>query len=257
MLPKVTIIMTSYNKPDFVAKAIHSVVSQTYQDFELLIMDDNSSGDTLAAIEPFLDDARIQLFRSDIQTIAERVDKTRYAVLINQALERAKGKFISYITDDNVYKPCRIAKMVRYLEQHPEVNIVYSGSVTKSLNERGEVTNQVVRKAKQINWIAPCAIDHCSFMHRASVLPIIKDQFGSYWDEDPQFYRLGDARFFWRLNHHWPFYPINETLDENYITPVSIHYQIFAEKQSEFAAKLPEQRTCKELREQLRALGRK
>lgn len=77
---------------------------------------------------------------------------------------------------------------------------------------------------------APCTIDHCSIMHRASVLPILEKRWNSYWDEDPQFYRIGDARFFWRLNHYWDFYPLDEILDINYITPHSIHAQLFAEE---------------------------
>ena len=94
-------------------------------------------------------------------------------------------------------------------------------------------------------------------MHRRSILPIIKETFHSFWDEDPHFYRLGDARFFWRINHFWPFYPIEENLDFNYITPKSIHAQLFDNAPNEFAKMLPEQRTCKELREFIRTLRRR
>ncbi|MEH6930632.1 glycosyltransferase family 2 protein, partial [Priestia megaterium] len=69
-MPKVSIIMTSYNKPDFVPSAIRSVLSQTYRDFELLIMDDNSDVETLEKIKPFLEDKRIKFFKSDIESIS-------------------------------------------------------------------------------------------------------------------------------------------------------------------------------------------
>ncbi|MCJ7841381.1 glycosyltransferase [Lederbergia sp. NSJ-179] len=251
-MPKVSVIMTSYNKPDYVQKAISAVLNQTEKDFELLLMDDNSDDTTQKMITPFLQDKRIHFFRSDIQSTQERVEKTRYAVLINQALEKSKGKYITYATDDNLYKPNRLQEMVRYLDQNPHVQIVYSGSKTIYLDKNGETTKEIVRPAKSITWNAPCTLDHCAIMHRASILPIIKRQWGSYWDEDPQFYRIGDARFFWRLNHFWPFYPIHQVLDENYITSSSIHYQLFTEKDNEFARLLPEQRNCKELREDLR-----
>ena len=87
-----------------------------------------------------------------------------------------------------------------------------------------------LRDLQKITNNAPCTIDHCSIMHRASVLPILEKRWNSYWDEDPQFYRIGDARFFWRLNHYWDFYPLDEILDINYITPHSIHAQLFAEE---------------------------
>lgn len=256
-MPKVSIIMTSYNKPDFVPSAIRSVLSQTYRDFELLIMDDNSDVETLEKIKPFLEDKRIKFFKSDIESISERVERTRYAALINLALEKANGEYITYLTDDNLYKPVRLEKMVKFLDQHLETKIVYSASTTSYLNEKREVTKKITRPTRGVTWIAPCAIDHCSIMHRASILQTIKDKFGSYWDEDPQFYRIGDARFFWRLNHYWPFYPINEVLDNNFITQYSIHHQMFAKEKNDFVKMLPEQRTCKELREELRAMERK
>ncbi|QCJ40986.1 glycosyltransferase family 2 protein [Bacillus sp. S3] len=255
-MPKVSIILTSFNKQEYVAKSIRAILDQSYDDFELFIMDDNSNEATLREIQPFLKDTRVKFFKSDIKTIDERVAKTRYAVLINQALDLAQGEYITYATDDNVFHKKKIKKMVDYLDRHPKVMVVYSASETIYLNDKGESTHSVIRPAKSLSWLASCVIDHCSIMHRRDVLPVITKTFGANWDEDPQFYRIGDARFFWKLNHYWPFYPLNEVLDFNYITPKSIHTQIFHEKPSEFAQKLPPQRTCKELRESLRALKR-
>jgi glycosyltransferase involved in cell wall biosynthesis len=257
MVPKVSIILTSFNKHEYIANSIQAILEQTYRDIELLIMDDNSNEETQKAIQPLLRDERVKFFKSDIETIDERVAKTRYAVLINQALEIAAGDYITYATDDNVYHKQKVAKMVDYLEKHPNVMVVYSASQTDYLNENGDITNSVVRPAKSIQWLAPCALDHCSIMHRKSILPKLGETFGSNWDEDPEFYRIGDARFFWKINHFWPFHPLNETLDFNYITPKSIHAQIFNDVPSEFARKLPPQRTCKELRDSLRALRRR
>lgn len=252
LVPKISVIMTSYNKPDYIGRAISAILGQTEKDFELLLMDDNSDEPTQDVIAPLLQDNRIRFYKSDIQHVQERVEKTRYAVLINEALERAKGKYITYATDDNVYQPNRLKKMAQYLDRHPHVQIVYSGSKTVYLELNGHKTKEITRPATSITWTAPCALDHCAIMHRASILPIIKKKWGSYWDEDPQFYRIGDARFFWRLNQDWPFYPINEVLDENFITSSSIHYKLFSEEQDEFARLLPKQRNCKELREDLR-----
>jgi glycosyltransferase involved in cell wall biosynthesis len=256
-LPKVSVILTSFNKQEYIARSIQAILDQTYQDFELFIMDDNSNAETLAVIEPFLSDKRVKFFKSDIHTMEERVEKTRYAVLINQALELAEGEYITYATDDNVYNKRRIEKMVGYLDQQPKVMVVYSASQTRYVNEMGEITHSIVRPAKTVSWLASCMTDHCSVMHRMSILPQLQKAFGSNWDEDPQFYRVGDARFFWRINHFWPFYPLNEILDENYITPKSIHAQLFNDSPNQFSKLLPPQRTCKELRESLRAMRRR
>lgn len=253
-LPKVTVILTSFNKQEYVAKTIKSILKQTIKDFELFIMDDNSNKETRQVIEPFLQDERVRFFRSDIQTMEERVEKTRYAVLINQALELAKGEYITYATDDNIFHKKKIEKMVGYLDKQPEAMVVYAASKTMHLNEAGETIKSVDRPAKNVSWLASCMTDHCSIMHRMSILPKIKDTFGSHWDEDPQFYRIGDARFFWRINHFWPFHPLNEILDYNFITPKSIHTQLFTDSPNDFSEMMPEQRTCKELRDSIRAL---
>lgn len=251
-----SVIMTSYNKSDYVARSIKSILSQTFTDFELFIMDDNSNEATLAEIRPFLTDDRVRFYQSDVSGVKERTEKTRYAALINQAIEMAEGEYVTYATDDNTYVPERLEKMVKELDEDPEKAVVYSSSKTYHLNQRKETVKETARPAERIVWNAPCAIDHCSVMYRFSVLEQVKSAFGSYWDESPAFYRIGDARFFWRVNHFYPFYPISEELDINYITDQSIHYQLFAAEKNEFVNSLPQQTTCRELRESLKKLGK-
>lgn len=251
-MPKVTIIMTSYNKAGYIAKSIESILNQTLTDFEFYLMDDNSDEETQKVIEPYLKDKRIKFFKSDIKTWEQRVEKVRYAALINQALHTAQGEYISYATDDNCYRAARLEQMVDYMEQQPEVMVAYSASLVNYLNEHQEITRTQLRPAKKIVSVAPCVIDHCSIMHRSSILPVIKEKFGSCWDENPEFYRIGDGRFFWRLNQFWEFYPVDEVLDDNYITELSFHYQLQHQEKSPLMQLLPPQRTCKELRESLR-----
>lgn len=248
--------MTSYNKYDYVGKSIESILNQTFEDFELILMDDNSDDRTQKVIESYLQDDRIKYYRSDVTTIEERTRITRYAHLINKGIEMASGEYITYITDDNVHKPTRLEKMVNYLDQHPDANICYSASKVFFLDHDGGVIKEMTRAAKIVQWLAPCIIDHCSVMHRADILKIIKKYFSSYWDEDPHYYLRGDARFFWRLNHFWPFYPIDEVLDVNYITKKSLHTSVLEDKESSFATLLPQQKTCKGLRDHLKKLGR-
>lgn len=243
--------MTSYNKPDYVAKSVRAVLEQTMGDFELLLMDDNSGRETQDAIAPYLRDGRVRFYCSKVKTLHERTRKTRYAVLINQAIVLSKGRYITYLTDDNIWHPDRLTRMSHFLDVHDFVNIVYSSSVTRHVNKQGKIFRTVERPAKEVTWCAPCMVDHCSVMHRRSILPAVYRRFGSFWDEDPQYYRLGDARFFWRLNHDWPFYPLSEVLDFNYITVQSLHHQLFDMKRNAFIRKLPPQKTCKELRDSL------
>lgn len=248
---KVSVIMTSYNKPHFVGKVLKAVLNQTLDDFELILMDDNSDRETQEVIEPFLSDPRVRFYRSNVKSLEERAQKTRYAVLINRAIRLSRGEYITYLTDDNIYHPCRLERMAHYLDTRPDVQVVYSASITRYVDERGTILQTIERPATTVTRMAPCFVDHCSVMHRRSILPIVYRRYASFWDEDPQFYRLGDARFFWRLNQIWPFHPLPEVLDYNYITTASLHQQMFREDKSALIRKLPPQRTCKELRESL------
>ncbi|RYD03472.1 hypothetical protein N752_20035 [Desulforamulus aquiferis] len=109
-MSKVSVIMTSYNKPQYIGKAIEGILKQTFTDFELLLMDDNSNDETQQVIEGFLTDERIKYFRSDITSDSERAEKIRYAALINKALGMISGQYISYATDDNIFRPQRLEK---------------------------------------------------------------------------------------------------------------------------------------------------
>ncbi len=221
----------------------------------MFLIDDNSDEETQKIIETYLGDKRIRYYRSEIDSISERAEKIRYAALINEALKKIQGEYVSYATDDNVYRPHRLEKMVDYLDRHPEVNIVYSSSKIIDVDSGIDESQQdKYRKAQSVTWLAPCRIDHCSIMHRAGILPVIYEKWGSYWDEDPQYYFIGDARFFWRLNHFWPFYPIQEVLDDNYMTEISLHKLRTAKEKDLLIQRLPSQKYCRDLIESLRSL---
>lgn len=122
---KVSVILTSYNKPDFIERVLKSVVEQTYQHWELLIMDDGSEQETIQKMRPYLVDKRIQLYSHQIHP-ANRLKTVRYATLINEALTRITGELVCYVTDDTVYRKDRLEKMVEVFQSKPHIDIVYS-----------------------------------------------------------------------------------------------------------------------------------
>lgn len=75
-MPKITVIMTSYNKPTFVEKSILSVLNQTFQDFELFIMDDDSNELTQKVIQPFINKKNVHFYKSNVAHISERTKKS-------------------------------------------------------------------------------------------------------------------------------------------------------------------------------------
>lgn len=218
--PIVTIILTSYNKPFLIAEVIESVLAQTVHEWELLIMDDNSDIQTVTNIQKYLNDSRISYFNSNIKD-EYRILTVRYATLINLALEKAQGEYITYLTDDTIYVEKRLEIMLNHFKACPFKKIVYSSQLVKKVNINNSVVHQFERKADRILDNASFNVDHCSVMHHKDLLINVKGKYGDFWDDDPEHWNHGDAMFWGRLSEFEKFFPINEILDVTFKTPYS------------------------------------
>jgi spore maturation protein CgeD len=220
MAPIVSVILTSYNKPRTIGQAIESVLTQTMGNWEFFIMDDNSNEETVGIIKRYLNDPRIYYLNSNIQD-SERYKKTRYATLINGALPKTKGKYITYLTDDNIFLPERFKVMVDVLNRNRQIEIVYSQQLVRFLDENGKEQYETIRKTNGILNKPVGLVDHCSIMHTREIADKIFRKYGSYWDDDPVYWFNGDAAFWHRLTKFKPFYPIPKTLDMTFKGPES------------------------------------
>lgn len=217
---KVTVILTSYNKPTTVGTAIESVLNQTLKDWELYIMDDASNQETNEVIDSYLNNDHIYYFNSQIND-GDRYKTTRYATLINQALSLCNGEYISYLTDDDVYLPNRLEVMSQYLDEHSNIDVVYSKQKIKYVDEKQNVLAEKLRDTHGILTQPENLVDHCSVMHRKSLNHKVLDKYGSIWDDDPSYWHNGDAAFWSRLASFQPFYPINQVLGISFKGPNS------------------------------------
>jgi glycosyltransferase involved in cell wall biosynthesis len=109
MSPKITVLMPAYNAGKYIAEAIRSVLGQSYADFELLIVDDGSSDNTLEVILGF-SDPRIRLLT--------QVNKG-VAAALNTGLEAAKGIYIARFDADDICLPERLGRQALFLDGHP------------------------------------------------------------------------------------------------------------------------------------------
>jgi len=116
--PRVTVVMAVYNAAPYLGEAIASVLSQTYRDFELVVVDDASTDGSLAILES-LDDPRIRIVtHSNNQGASE----TR-----NEAIVAARGELIAIMDADDVCAPTRLEQQVAFLDTHPEAGLVGCG----------------------------------------------------------------------------------------------------------------------------------
>ncbi len=218
MPPKVSVILTSYNRPNLIGKTIESVINQTLKDWELFIMDDASNKETTEAISVYLNDRRIHYVNSGVKN-EDRYKTTRYATLINEAIPMTKGKYLTYLTDDTVYFPRRLQLMSEFLDKRPSIDIVYSSQKVQILNEQLKIVSERKRNASRILRKAANIVDHCSVMHTRRIAEQVFKKYNSYWDDSPECWHNGDAVFWMRLNELQPFYPISNMLDQTVKSP--------------------------------------
>lgn len=114
--PRVSVLMPTYNRPGYIKDAIKSVLAQTLTDFELIIMNDGGV-DVGYIIEEF-DDPRIRYFNDE-------VNKGKCHRL-NFGLEKARGDYICYLDDDDIYYPHHCQVLVEALEENPQAQAAYS-----------------------------------------------------------------------------------------------------------------------------------
>lgn len=105
----VSIIMPSYNTGKFIAESIKSVLAQTYQDFELIIVDDCSTDDTEEVVKNF-DDPRIIFIKNETNSGA--------AVSRNRALREAKGKWIAFLDSDDLWMPQKLELQLNFMKEN-------------------------------------------------------------------------------------------------------------------------------------------
>lgn len=103
----VSVIMPSYNTAKYIGETIKSVQAQTYENWELIIVDDCSTDNTDTAVEPFLSDERIRYLKNSRNSGA--------AVSRNYALREAKGKWIAFLDSDDLWLPDKLEKQINFM----------------------------------------------------------------------------------------------------------------------------------------------
>ncbi len=133
----VSIITPVYNSEKYIGETIESVLSQTYKNWELIIADDCSKDNTAGVISKFTD-PRIKYFKLKNNSGA--------AVARNQALERAKGKYIAFLDADDMWKPEKLEKQLNFMINN---NIGFSFTGYEILRS-GD--NKVIKVPSKLNY---------------------------------------------------------------------------------------------------------
>ncbi len=141
-MPEVSIITPSYNSFLFIEECVQSVLSQSFSDWELLIVDDCSKDNSVSLIESITKgDDRIQLISLD--------ENVGAAEARNVAIRQAQGKFIAFLDSDDVWKSDKLEKQIAFMKSE---NIAFSFTSYQPMSENSHNFYAIIQAPKCISY---------------------------------------------------------------------------------------------------------
>jgi len=125
--PLVSVVVASYKHQDYVQACLQSVLSQDFQDFEIVITDDGSTDQTVANIQA-LQDKRIHL-----KVLPQN---SGACIALNDAILRSRGKYVAVLNSDDYFLPRKLSLQVAFMQAHPQVGAVFG--LPYFVNEQGQ-----------------------------------------------------------------------------------------------------------------------
>jgi len=156
--PLISIIITTKNREQYIKRAIDSVLNQTYQNIELVIMDGGSTDNTQKVIRPYLVDQRVNYVYKEDKNASQG---------LNNGIKISKGKYIAILDDDDFW--CdeeKLAKQVQFLESHSDHVLVSGGSI--AIDGEGKECYRVLPPETD-EEIKKLMLVDCVFPHGATV----------------------------------------------------------------------------------------
>lgn len=161
--PKVTVVILVYNRGQYIAEAINSVLAQSFTNFELLLIDDGSRDNSVKIMQSYTD-PRMRMVRNE-QNLG--IPKTR-----NKGIALARGEYLAVLDSDDYAYPDRLAKQVAFLDRHQDYAMVGSWVATI---EEGQPSRRIEKLPSspvdiQTRLLFRCCLNHSTLTARTAVL---------------------------------------------------------------------------------------
>ena len=196
-MPKVSVIIPTYNRLPMLREAIHSVLKQDFEDFELIVVDDGSTDGTVEEIKKF--GGRVRLL--------QHPENRGVSAARNRGILHAKGKYVAFLDSDDQWTKGKLKIQVTFLDDNPHYSLCYTDEIWI---RRGKRVNPMVKHAKYSGWIFEkclplCIISPSSVMMRKTLFSKV----GLFDEALPV---CEDYDFWLRISARFPVFFINRKL---------------------------------------------
>lgn len=201
-MPKVSVIMPTYNAEKYLREAVVSILHQTFHDFELIVIDDNSTDGTMNILRSYHDE-RLRVLTGPCRGMA---------AALNMGMDVAKGEYIARMDADDISLPDRFEHQTRLLDTHPETGVCGTNAIAFhngfengyfGYNYFGDPVLERPGVFDQIEGVAVC---HPTVMFRKSLF----EKYNLRYNES---YRTAEDQELWsRVLWHAEFYNIQKPL---------------------------------------------
>ena len=159
----VSIIMPTYNCGTFIEETIRSAQSQTYKDWEMIIVDDCSKDNTKDVVEALQkDDARIRYYCLEVNSGA--------AVARTRAMEIAEGEYMAFLDSDDLWMPDKLEKQLAFMKEN---GYAFSCTAYEQIDEESKSLGRVIKTVKKTDYnrlLLDCPVGNSSVMYNVGVM---------------------------------------------------------------------------------------
>lgn len=202
MIPKVSVVIAAHNHAHFLPDCLGSVKAQTYPDYEVIVIDNGSTDNTKETVQKLAWDKLRYHYQADTGSVAGPR---------NTGTKLARGEYVAYLDSDDSWRPDKLAKVMKVLADHPEIDLVTHELIVRAYGKLGEIL-RVGRNTEDISGLlfeGNCVLGSATVVRKKAM-----DEIGGF-DGDRRFIHVEDYETWFRLAARGKkFFFINEVLGE-------------------------------------------
>ena len=196
-MPKVSVIIPTYNRLPMLKEAVQSVLAQDFEDFELIVVDDGSTDGTSEEMEQY--GGRVK--------VIEHTENRGVSAARNRGILHAKGKHIAFLDSDDLWVKGKLKIQVAFLDDNPHYPLCYTDEIWI---RRGKRVNPMKKHAKYSGWIFEKCLPLCIISPSSAMMR--RNLFSKVGLFDEALPVCEDYDFWLRVSIRFPIFFINKKL---------------------------------------------